>query len=122
MTDEIGELAPRLAEERLAMLRDLGVRTGQNLLAEILTNYLNETPLKLERLRQALAGQDAQAVVFSAHSLKGISAQLGVERVAGIAARIETIGRSGSLEGCASLVEALEGEWELVRPLLEARR
>jgi HPt (histidine-containing phosphotransfer) domain-containing protein len=122
VVDELGEPVPPLAEERLDILRELGRSSGQDLLGEILHSYLTETPSKLGRLRLALEAGDVQALIFSAHSLKGISAQLGVERVAGLAARLERAGQAGALDDCAALLLALEQEWTLVRPLLEARR
>jgi CheY-like chemotaxis protein/HPt (histidine-containing phosphotransfer) domain-containing protein len=95
---------------RLASLRRLGASTGKPLLRTLVDTYLAETPRRLERLREAVARADAADLTFMAHSLKGISAQIGVVRVAGISAELERMGNGLDLDGAAVLLADLERE------------
>ncbi len=105
----------------LESLRRLGQISGRPILKEILDNYLAETPRRLERLRTALAEGNAEELVFVAHSLKGSSGQLGVQRMAALCTELEEIGRSPDLTGAASLLADLEQEFARVAPLLKGQ-
>jgi len=80
---------------------------------------LAETPRRLAKMREALARGDAADLSFVAHSLKGISAQLGVVRVATVSSDLERLGREGELGGAAGLLNELEREIARAVPLLE---
>jgi signal transduction histidine kinase/CheY-like chemotaxis protein/HPt (histidine-containing phosphotransfer) domain-containing protein len=117
-----------LDPQRLESLQRLGEITGKPLVREIIESYLGETPQRLERLREALRQADADALAFAAHSLVGISAQIGAVRVSAVSARLEQqarraepgdFGQHGELP---RLLAELERELERVLPLLERRR
>jgi signal transduction histidine kinase/CheY-like chemotaxis protein/HPt (histidine-containing phosphotransfer) domain-containing protein len=117
-----------LDPQRLESLQRLGEITGKPLVREIIESYLAETPQRLERLREALRQADADALAFAAHSLVGISAQIGAVRVSAVSARLEQqarraepgdFGQHGELP---RLLAELERELERVLPLLERRR
>ncbi len=119
---------PPLDPQRLQSLHRLGEITGKPLVREIIESYLAETPQRRERLRDALRQADADALVFAAHSLVGISAQLGAVRVSAVSARLEQqarraepgdFGQHGELP---HLLAELERELERVLPLLERQR
>jgi signal transduction histidine kinase/CheY-like chemotaxis protein/HPt (histidine-containing phosphotransfer) domain-containing protein len=117
-----------LDPQRLESLHRLGEITGKPLVREIIESYLAETPQRLERLREALRQADADALAFAAHSLVGISAQIGAVRVSAVSARLEQqarraepgdFGQHGELP---RLLAELERELERVLPLLERQR
>ncbi len=117
-----------LDTQRLDSLQRLGQITGKPLVREIIESYLGETPQRLERLREAIRQADADALAFAAHSLVGISAQIGAVRVSAVSARLEQqarradpgdFGQHGELP---RLLAELERELERVLPLLERRR
>jgi CheY-like chemotaxis protein/HPt (histidine-containing phosphotransfer) domain-containing protein/anti-sigma regulatory factor (Ser/Thr protein kinase) len=107
---------------RLTSLRRLGESTGKPLLQNLIETYLIETPHRLARMREAVARADAADLVFVAHSLKGISAQIGVVRVAERSAEIERRGRDNELDSAAGLLAELEREIGRALPLLERER
>jgi signal transduction histidine kinase/HPt (histidine-containing phosphotransfer) domain-containing protein/ActR/RegA family two-component response regulator len=107
---------------RLAGLRRLGESSGKPLLRTLVDTYVAETPRRLARMREAVVRADAADLTFVAHSLKGISAQIGVVRVAAISAEIERMGRDAELDGAAGLLVELEREVALALPLLERER
>jgi HPt (histidine-containing phosphotransfer) domain-containing protein len=108
--------------ERLASLRQLGEMTGTPLLRNVVDSFLVEIPARLERLRQALAEQDAAALVFTAHTLKGSSGQVGALRIAALSAELEQSGRNGDLAPVERLLAELAAEAERVAPLLREQR
>ncbi|HEY2737848.1 MAG TPA: response regulator, partial [Thermoanaerobaculia bacterium] len=112
----------RLDLERLDNLRRLGEMTGTPLVREIVDSFLTEMPSRLERLRQALAEQDAPALAFAAHTLKGSSGQIGAVRLVALSAELELSGRSGDLAPAAHLLAELAGEADRVAPLLREQR
>ncbi|HEY3568127.1 MAG TPA: ATP-binding protein [Thermoanaerobaculia bacterium] len=111
-----------LDEARLASLRRLGDSTGKPLIQSLIETYLAETPRRLERMREAVERTDAADLTFVAHSLKGISAQIGVVRVAELSAEIERLGRDAELAGATALLAELEREVGRALPLLERER
>ncbi len=107
---------------RLTSLRRLGESAGKPLLQTLVDTYLAETPRRLARMREAVIRADAADLTFVAHSLKGISAQIGVVRVADLSAELERMGRDTELDGAARLLTELEREIGRAMPLLERER
>jgi HPt (histidine-containing phosphotransfer) domain-containing protein len=58
----------------------------------------------------ALAGNDPESLAAAAHRIKGASLSIGAERVAGLAAELETTGKAGDLSGAEALVSSIEVE------------
>jgi CheY-like chemotaxis protein len=111
-----------LDSARLADLRRLGEVSGKPLVQALVDTYLAETPRRLERMREAVARADAADLTFAAHSLKGISAQIGVVRVAALSAEVERMAKEADLGGVGLLLAQLEREIERALPLLELER
>jgi two-component system, sensor histidine kinase and response regulator len=55
----------------------------------------------------------------SAHALKGASANLGARPMAQLADRLQALGREGSIEGAASLLDQLQTAFSDVQAALE---
>jgi signal transduction histidine kinase/CheY-like chemotaxis protein/HPt (histidine-containing phosphotransfer) domain-containing protein len=104
---------PILDPACLDNLRRLGELAGKPLLGEVLDLYRSETPKRLHRMREALHRSDAEDLHFTAHSLKGSSAQIGALRIAALSAEIEQRAQRGDLGdvgGMAGLLDDLERE------------
>jgi signal transduction histidine kinase/ligand-binding sensor domain-containing protein/CheY-like chemotaxis protein/HPt (histidine-containing phosphotransfer) domain-containing protein len=110
---------PVLDPSYLDRLRQLQEATGRSVVAEIVDSFLGEAPRRLARLRAGLAAGDGEAVAFTAHSLKGSSAQLGALRLAAVSHSLELRGRQGPLEGAGELVAEIEREIERLAPALK---
>ncbi len=78
---------------------------------EVIRAYLAEVEPHMAELGRAVAERDARLLAFSAHTLKGMAANLGLQPVEERLYRMEEKGRKGSFEGVAEL-------WVEVRPLL----
>ena len=77
------------------------------LLREIVALFAEDAPRQLEAMRKAIAAGDAKALADAAHTLKGAAANFDPGEAAGLALRLERLGRAGTLEGAAELCDAL---------------
>jgi len=87
----------------------------RQLLNELLGIFLEESPVQLRALRDALADSDPAAVMRAAHTLKGSLRALRADPAAALAAELEALGRAGELAGAPGLAAALAVELERVR-------
>ena len=89
-------------------------------LARIVGLFIEDVPLRLDELRQALERGEAQRVEETAHMLKGGSGYMGAVQMARICAGIQALGASGELSRAPQLLDDLEVEFKRIRPALEA--
>ncbi len=75
-------------------------------------------PLRLDELRQAVERGEAQKVEETAHMLKGGSGYMGAVRMVEICSGLQALGASGDLSRAPELLDALEVEFERIRPAL----
>ena len=90
------------------------------LLEEVIQIFLTETPLKLAKLREAIAQSSPDTMEKTAHSLKGELGYLGITAASQRARELEEMGRKNELENAASAFAALEAE--LIDVLASMRR
>jgi len=88
------------------------------IIAELLTIYLHDTPKIIANLHLALTKQDACLLTRAAHSLKSTSAQLGVTALADVGKQLELLGRALTFEGVPDLLSFLETSWPQVQRIL----
>jgi len=99
----------------LAGLRKMQ-RPGQpDVVQRIVDLYLKNLPLGVAAVREACEAGDAHALEAAAHKLKGSSGTLGAKRIAELCERLEEIGRAGTVDGAAVLVDELESAKETLR-------
>ena len=87
-------------------------------LVELLDAYLQDSPELIEQMRAGLAAGDIALVRRSAHSLKSNSASLGANRLANVTRELEMIAKSGTLDGAAPKLAAVEAEYAQLLPRL----
>jgi HPt (histidine-containing phosphotransfer) domain-containing protein len=87
-------------------------------LVELLDAFLEDSPNLIEQMRLGLAAGDIQAVQRSAHSLKSNSLSFGGHRLANASRELEMAAKSGSLQGAAPKLAAIETEYTLLQPKL----
>jgi two-component system, sensor histidine kinase and response regulator len=106
---------------RRAWQREALDRLGgdQELLHELCQIFLEESPNLLQKLREAVAVGDPDAVGRAAHSLKGELSYLGAADASQIANRLEEMGRVKKLSHAAETLAALETEVESLRLCLK---
>jgi len=90
------------------------VRGDQKLLRSIVAAFVDECPTVLSQLRQAVAAADPKAIRLAAHTLKGGIRYFGAKPAFDRALELENIGKSGSADGAAAALVALEKELDRV--------
>lgn len=109
-----------LNEEVISGLRALQETGGPDILAEIIGMFLEDAGLRLNELREAAETGDPAALERAAHTLKGASGSVGAIRLSELSSELQEIGASGGLSRAQEKVEALQREFETVRPELES--
>ncbi len=99
------------------MLRQLREEIG-NAFVKMVAVFLEDAPVQLEAITQAIAVADAVSLGELAHSLKGAARNLGANQFAAIAKQLENLGRRGSIQGAEELSLALCSEYEQVKSAL----
>ena len=94
-----------ITSEALDELRSL---MGESL-NEVLQTFLDFVPDQINELSTAVFNNDADGVFNLAHKMKSSSSSIGALGLAHTAEQIELIGRAGSTEGAAELLEQLKG-------------
>ena len=71
----------------------------QELLDELLLLFKDSSADDFNQLQEGFAQQNSDAVLASAHSIKGAAASLGIEGIREVAKVIEESARSGNISG-----------------------
>jgi len=81
---------------------------------ELLSTFLEDSRELVDTIRRALGRKDTDAFRRAAHSLKSNAASFGATTLSSLAKELETLARSGSVDGAAPRVERLAVECERV--------
>ena len=82
----------------------------KDLLQDLCGIFLEESPKLLEKLRQAVRDEDCEAVLRTAHSLKGEAGYLGAAVTSQAARQLEHMAEQKDLAGAAETLTILERE------------
>ncbi len=109
-----------LNRQALENIRALSGTEGDALLERVILAFTGETPRQLAAMREAIAGADAETLRKVAHSLKSGSANVGADGLAQLCKDMEKLGRAGSTEGAATLLQQMQQAFLAVRESLSA--
>jgi signal transduction histidine kinase/CheY-like chemotaxis protein/HPt (histidine-containing phosphotransfer) domain-containing protein len=102
--------APVLSNDLLA---DWLGEDSADIVQELLTLYLTDTPKHLALLRSALATHNAEQLSQAAHSLKGSSAYIaGAETLTQLSAQLEKLSRTEAWTESEAILKRVEAEFE----------
>jgi CheY-like chemotaxis protein len=93
--------------DRLDMLRDLDPG-NTSYLDKAIGNFVARVPESVHAIRSASESRDHEALTYAAHRLKGSALNLGLPSVGHLAYELEMLGDTGTTDGAAALLEALE--------------
>ena len=91
---------------------------GEALLERVISAFAGDTPRQLARLRGAIDTHDTEAMRKVAHSLKSGSANVGANALSQLCKEMEKLGRAGSTDGAAVLLQAMEQQFLAARNAL----
>jgi HPt (histidine-containing phosphotransfer) domain-containing protein len=86
----------------------------------LLDTFLDDSQKRVEALRKAR--DDAKALGRIAHSFKGSSGNLGAVRLARLCQRLEAESAKAQVTDLGKLVDQIDHEFALVKPLYESER
>lgn len=92
---------------------------NQPLAKKILRRFVEDMPLQLALLAEAVENHDAKQVRLVAHSIKGAAANVGGLEVREIAWELEQSGSAGDLTAAVAALPELSASLERVRPIME---
>lgn len=116
------------AEKRLAYTRDETIldrkstlrRFGgdEDFLREVYALFPKESSVIIEKLREAIFGNDLKGIIMQAHKFKGTSGAIGAESCQVHAARLEQAAREEKTEQIMPIFQRLEQDLEKVNRLI----
>ena len=112
---------PILDPQVLNSLREFAGAKAQTIISQIIEQYLEDSPEKLQAIEAAATEQDAKALRKAAHSLRSSSANLGAINVAELCKTVENIARSGTTEGTSQTIKQLKTEYARLEVALQQK-
>lgn len=113
---------PILDQRVLDNVRQLQEPGEADFLTEMIGLYLTDAPLLMDRIRRSLKVNELAGARKAAHSLKGISGNLGARRLAEMCDRMERLAEVEELAAVQDMLENMEMEFERVCAALEKER
>jgi len=95
---------PAVWDKQGALKRLLG---KEDLLKTLINVYFDENADRLENLQQTVKAEDAEKVCFISHTIKGIAANLGAERLQQQAALLENAAKDNNISAIKNLTPEL---------------
>jgi len=83
--------------------------------AEIVNEYMKDTPAQVSRLRAAVERNDADEVRSRAHNLKGAAASVGAGALRRLATALDERAATGDLADAPALLRDIEQQFELLQ-------
>lgn len=102
---------PVIDPQAIENLRALNPDDNDEFLREIVSIYLEDTPLRLAELDQSLAAGDVPKFTRAAHSIKGSSSNLGASAVRAVAEKLEHQSAKQGLGDVAALIAEVKSEF-----------
>ncbi|MDY7006422.1 MAG: response regulator [Cyanobacteriota bacterium] len=96
----------------MKMLESIIKMGGDELLSEIIEDYLNYAPGRLAAIREAITANDAKALRMAAHTMRSSSGNLGAVTIGNICNQLENLGRAETTIGATEIFTLLENEYE----------
>jgi two-component system, sensor histidine kinase len=109
----------RIDRARLEHLQDLSRKRDPSMFTELIRGFLEDAPARIARMREAIGKGDADGLFQAAHSLKGLSGNLGIKSMTGLCESLQSIGHAGVLAGVEEVVDRLEEESQRISLELE---
>jgi CheY-like chemotaxis protein len=110
-----GTPPPALDAKVIGRLVRLAKAAGEDLLGELSIVFLIDADDRVQAMHEALVREDGPALIQSAHTLCGASANLGATELARLCARLATDGAVGNLHDGETLLRSVKTELERVR-------
>ncbi len=108
-----------LDAKTLQSLRKMAGARANEVLAQIINNYLAEAPQLLQAMRAAVTTGDALALQQTVHKLRSASANLGATTLSQLCKGLEIMAGAGTTSGALAGVLQVEAAYETVKAALQ---
>jgi len=105
---------PAIDEQWLTRMRT----TKPDFLRRLFEVFLSEEPKRITALTEAVTAADLEKVRFLAHSMKGASATMGMERLRDACRALELAAKEGEMSVLADKLKPVTREMECVLTLI----
>lgn len=105
-------------EKALATFLGMVSKGGPTILREILSTFITDMDNRLQSIQQAVTTKDASQLKKAAHSLKGLSAQVGALKLSNMSWALELLGAENKMSGTAEFTKQVTEEYQRVRASL----
>ncbi len=109
-----------LNQRALENIRSLDPDGQAGVMREVIGIYIAEATGHLAGMKAACAAGQATELTRLAHGLKSASQNVGASQLGELCRQIEHIGKTGSVDGAAPLIEAVIKQYQSVLPLLQS--
>jgi len=96
--------------------RVMGDAALAKLVAEV---FMDSMVHELLALSNAINNADAEAIAFTAHSIKGAAANAGGLAVCDLATKLESMGLAGTIETASEVLGEMEASYESLKPVIQ---
>ncbi|MBD2301158.1 response regulator [Nostoc sp. FACHB-190] len=103
----------------LQELKNMAGSDGENLVAELIQVYLEDTPMRIQIIQEAMKVGDRIKLQKAAHALRSPSVSIGAVNLGDICETLENSALDQSLEQISVLVQQLEREYKKVVTTLQ---
>ena len=107
-------------DETFQALKDM-LGDDEEILTELINNYLEDAPQRLLMIHQAIENQDAAELCSFAHALKSLSVTIGAMDLAEICQELESMGDAGNTVGASTIASQIETEYQRVEAALHSQ-
>jgi len=104
--------------DELETIRQLQDEGEPDLLSQVISLYLDDTPALLNSLREAVSKKDVRNVRMIAHRLKSGSAYLGAAAMAGLCQQLEDLAHKNELGEAEVFLNRINKEFKVVTAVL----
>lgn len=112
------EHAPIIDRETIDMLREMDAITEDDLLIELIDDFLNHSAGIMVEIQTSAQGLDYRKLAANAHSLKGASLNIGVLGLFHICDQIETLARTLATQHGPQAVSSGESSQRLTESVM----
>ncbi|QLE48987.1 response regulator [Nostoc sp. C057] len=104
----------------LQELQNMGGSDGEQLVAELIQIYLEDTPIRIQTIKEAIAAEDRSKLQKAAHALRSPSVSIGAVKLGNICETLENAAITQSLDQISGLINHLESEYKNVITALQS--
>ncbi len=111
-----------LEPKAIMLLREMAGKDSEGFIGELVACYLSESPILLEKIKDAIANHDITTIHRIAHTLKSSSATLGATTLTELCRQLENNAKDFSEDALIESFTSIQTQYNQVKIALEKAR